>query len=61
LVPHEHPVAGPMRQPRPPVRDGAPLRLAPAPLLGADTEKVLAEAGLTAEAIADLRAAGIAL
>ena len=50
-----------MRQPRPLVRDGAPLRLAPAPLLGADTEKVLAEAGLTAEAIADLRAAGIAL
>ena len=34
-----------MRQPRPPVRDGAPLRLAPAPLLGADTGKVLAEAG----------------
>jgi len=60
LLPHEHPVAGPMRQPRPPVRDGAPVRLAPAPLLGADTEAVLAEAGLSAEAIAALRAAGVA-
>ena len=49
-----------MRQPRPPVRDGTPLRLMPAPLLGADTETVLAEAGLTAEAIAALRAAGVA-
>ena len=56
----DHAVLGPIRQPRPaPVVDG--VRSAPtpaAPVLGADTDDVLAEAGLGAEEIAALRAQG---
>lgn len=39
--------------------DGARLPSRPAPLLGADTDAVLAEAGIAADEIADLRAAGV--
>ena len=56
----EHPVEGPLRQIACPIRfDGAsatPLR--PPPVLGADTEAVLAAAGYDREAIAALRTAG---
>ncbi|MBL6716013.1 MAG: CoA transferase [Pseudomonadales bacterium] len=60
LVPHQHPQAGPMRQPRPPVRDGTPVQLTPAPALGADTEAVLLAAGLSPAQVAALREAGVA-
>ncbi|WP_431854279.1 CaiB/BaiF CoA transferase family protein [Azospirillum sp.] len=56
----EHPVEGPLRQVACPIRlDGLPVtpRGAP-PVLGADTDAVLAAAGYDAAAIAALRAAG---
>lgn len=56
----KHPVAGRLRQPRPPVRFGdssaATGRLAPT--LGQHTDEILAELGL-AERIAELRKAGV--
>lgn len=56
-----HSTAGPMREPRPPVRfsatqaDETPL----APLLGEHTDEVLAELGYDATRIDELRAAGV--
>jgi len=55
-----HPTAGPMREPRPPVRfsatqaDETPL----APLLGEHTDEVLTELGYDTTRITELRAAG---
>ncbi|MGH7859783.1 MAG: CaiB/BaiF CoA transferase family protein [Candidatus Binatia bacterium] len=60
IVEREHPHAGRMREPRPPVRFGeqeSPLRH-PAPLLGEHTDEVLTEAGLGDE-IDRLRGAGV--
>ncbi|HSG88564.1 MAG TPA: CaiB/BaiF CoA-transferase family protein [Pseudomonadales bacterium] len=66
----EHPSAGTLRQPIPPLRgparssgdgvagDPAPIRHA-APLLGADGAAVLEAAGFTATEVAELRAQGI--
>lgn len=56
-----HPIAGPMRQVRPPARfDGESGSLRhPAPRLGEHTDAVLAELGIAAERIAALRAARI--
>ena len=61
LVESEHPAAGRMRMPRPPVRfEATPASLRdPAPLLGQHTEAVLAELGLAAAEIAELRTAGV--
>jgi len=55
-----HPVAGPMRQPRPAPRFAAtPARTGgPAPTIGQHTDEILAELGLGARA-AELRAAGV--
>ena len=57
----EHPIAGPMRQARPPARFGdtpaAIFRCSPE--LGEHTREVLGEAGYTAEEITDLRARGV--
>ncbi|HIF96472.1 MAG TPA: CoA transferase [Myxococcales bacterium] len=60
LVDSEHPVAGPLRQPRPPVRfEKTPARLGgPAPTLGQQTDAILEELGLAHE-IEELRAGGI--
>ncbi|MEE4298512.1 MAG: CoA transferase [Pseudomonadales bacterium] len=57
----EHPAAGKLRQPRPPVRDGADADFVrhPAPALGADGPDVLAEAGFSGAEIRALRAAGV--
>jgi crotonobetainyl-CoA:carnitine CoA-transferase CaiB-like acyl-CoA transferase len=57
----EHPVGGPMRQPRPPERfDETPSSLRQAaPTLGEHTDEVLAELGLAAARIHELRAAGV--
>ena len=56
----DHPAAGRLRQARPAARfSGSPWELRhPAPALGADTEAVLAEAGLAADHIARLRRGG---
>jgi len=57
----EHPHAGRMRQPRPAARfDATPagIRL-PAPLLGENSDEILAELGLAAAEIAALRDAGV--
>jgi crotonobetainyl-CoA:carnitine CoA-transferase CaiB-like acyl-CoA transferase len=56
----QHPQAGRMRQPRPPVRFGAtPARTGePAPALGGQTDEILREAGL-AEQIEGLRESGV--
>ena len=57
----EHPIAGPMRQARPPARFGetpaAIFRCSPE--LGEHTREVLGEAGYSAEEITDLRARGV--
>jgi len=55
-----HPVAGPMRQPRPAPRFAAtPARTGgPAPTLGQHTDEILAELGLGAR-VAELRATGV--
>jgi crotonobetainyl-CoA:carnitine CoA-transferase CaiB-like acyl-CoA transferase len=60
LVDSEHPVAGRLRQPRPPVRfEKTPARLGgPAPTLGQQTDAILEELGL-ADEIEGLRADGI--
>lgn len=62
IVEHEHPQAGRLRQTRPPARfEGTPPQhRMGAPLLGQHTEEVLIEAGLAAEAIAELTASGAA-
>ena len=60
LVESEHPVAGAMRQPRPPEEmDGTPSAIRrPAPVLGQHTDEVLAEFGLDETEIARLRESG---
>jgi crotonobetainyl-CoA:carnitine CoA-transferase CaiB-like acyl-CoA transferase len=60
LVEDEHPVAGRMRQPRPPERlDATPSAISrPAPMLGQHSEEVLREAGFSTAEIASLRGAG---
>jgi crotonobetainyl-CoA:carnitine CoA-transferase CaiB-like acyl-CoA transferase len=67
IVESDHPLAGPMRQPRPAARFGerrhglgetAHAELAPAPALGEHTEEVLGELGVTSEEIRDLRDCG---
>ncbi len=57
IVESEHPVAGRMRQPRPPARFGAtPAQIArPAPRLGEHTDEVLRELGVSANQLAALR------
>ena len=61
IVEMEHPLAGPMRQPRPAARfDGEASTIGiPAPTLGQHTGEVLATIGLTDDAIESLRAAGV--
>ena len=58
LLEFEHPVAGPMRQARPPARFGeTPSAISRcSPELGEHTREVLREAGLTDDAITDFRA-----
>jgi crotonobetainyl-CoA:carnitine CoA-transferase CaiB-like acyl-CoA transferase len=60
FVEREHPVAGPVREPRPPARfGGTPLELPdPAPMLGQHSAEILVELGLAAR-IEELRAAGV--
>jgi crotonobetainyl-CoA:carnitine CoA-transferase CaiB-like acyl-CoA transferase len=61
IVESTHPVAGPMRQPRPAARfDATPASLrSPAPVLGEHTDMVLAETGVDSAEILALRAAGV--
>lgn len=61
IVESTHPVAGPMRQPRPAARFAAtPASLrSPAPVLGEHTDIVLAETGVDSAEIRALRAAGV--
>jgi crotonobetainyl-CoA:carnitine CoA-transferase CaiB-like acyl-CoA transferase len=61
IVESTHPVAGPMRQPRPAARfEVTPASLrSPAPVLGAHTDVVLAETGVDSGEISALRAAGV--
>jgi len=58
----QHPVAGPVRQARHAAKFGATPASShkPAPGLGENTDEILAELGLGADEIADLRATGIA-
>ena len=60
LVESEHPVAGAMRQPRPPEEmDGTPSAIRrPAPVLGQHTDEVLAEFGFDENEIERLRQSG---
>ena len=57
----EHPVVGRYKQIPPPVRfTEAPASVRrPAPLIGANTDEVLAEVGLTAEEIEKLHVSGV--
>jgi crotonobetainyl-CoA:carnitine CoA-transferase CaiB-like acyl-CoA transferase len=61
IVESTHPVAGPMRQPRPAARfEVTPASLrSPAPVLGEHTDIVLAETGVDSAEISALRAAGV--
>jgi crotonobetainyl-CoA:carnitine CoA-transferase CaiB-like acyl-CoA transferase len=61
LVEVDHPEVGPARHAANPTRwSRTATRVAgPAPCLGADTEAVLAELGLDAAAVAELRASGV--
>jgi len=61
LVETEHPVAGPLRQTRGAARFSGtvPEYRAGAPELGAHTDEILVEAGLSEGEIADLQARGI--
>jgi crotonobetainyl-CoA:carnitine CoA-transferase CaiB-like acyl-CoA transferase len=61
IVQGNHPQAGAMRQPRPAARfAGTPATLrTAAPLLGEHTDAVLAQAGVSPEEIAELRAAKV--
>jgi crotonobetainyl-CoA:carnitine CoA-transferase CaiB-like acyl-CoA transferase len=60
LAEYQHPQAGRLRQARPAARfDDVVPEVRPAPLLGADTDQVLAENGFTRREIAALRADGI--
>ena len=61
IVESDHPHAGHMRQARPAARfEKTPSELLrqPAPLLGEQTDTILAELGLSADALAELREAG---
>ena len=61
IVESDHPHAGHMRQARPAARfGGTPSELLrqPAPLLGEQTDAILAELGLSADTLAELREAG---
>lgn len=61
IVESDHPHAGHMRQARPAARfEGTPTELLrqPAPLLGEQTDAVLADLGLSAARLAELREAG---
>jgi crotonobetainyl-CoA:carnitine CoA-transferase CaiB-like acyl-CoA transferase len=60
IVEDEHPVVGLVRQARPAERmDGTPSEISrPAPTLGQHTDEVLAELGLSATEIDELRASG---
>ncbi len=59
----EHPDAGRLRQPRPPVRqteeDARSFVRRPAPALGADGDGVLQEIGFSGDEIAGLRQQGV--
>jgi crotonobetainyl-CoA:carnitine CoA-transferase CaiB-like acyl-CoA transferase len=61
IVESTHPVAGPMRQPRPAARfEATPASLrSPAPVLGEHTDMVLGETGVDGAEIRALRAAGV--
>ena len=63
IVEHDHPVAGRLRQARPPARfsETAPQYRFGAPLLGADTRDVLSEAGYSTTDIDALFASGAAV
>jgi crotonobetainyl-CoA:carnitine CoA-transferase CaiB-like acyl-CoA transferase len=60
IVDDEHPVAGPLRQPRPAARFSATpaAAAAPAPLPGQDTDAILDELGYSASERDALRADG---
>ncbi len=60
LIEYDHPTVGRLRQTRSAARfEGTPVGVPrPAPVLGADTDRLLAELGLSDAEIADLRAEG---
>lgn len=60
FVESEHPICGPLREPRPPIRFQAEAQApaGPAPLPGQHTDEILRELGLGAQ-VAALRAAGV--
>ena len=61
LIEYDHPLAGRLRQTRSAALfEGTPLTVPRgAPALGADTDSVLAEIGVSSAEIAELRAAGV--
>jgi formyl-CoA transferase len=61
LVEIDHPVRGRMHVPGMPIKmgQGEAVALEAAPILGAHTDEVLAEIGLTADEIAELRRSGV--
>ena len=63
IVEHDHPVAGRLRQARPPARfsETSPEYRFGAPLLGADTAAILAEAGYSAADTTALLESGAAV